>query len=257
VAKGMEIQVNYNTGNWRNRVTFGKQQTVNSNVLRQFDAWYAVRAPVWMAAKASDYLLPQYQNLATYTTTGGTPVDLTTFWRGYGFNSAVRLNDQFGNTNVENYYGINVTPQIALGKDLEGQAAPNQRRYRWAYNTGYDFGPGPLKGFGVGGAERWESKSVIGYYGKSSRGNTANPNLIDVSDTTRPIYDKANSYTDLFVRYRRRVWSDRVMMSVQFNVVNAFETGHLQVTSVNYDGSPYGFRIIDPRQYILSATFEF
>jgi hypothetical protein len=47
------------------------------------------------------------------------------------------------------------------------------------------------------------------------------------------------------------------MMSVQFNVVNALEDGHLQVTSVNYDGSPYGFRIIDPRQYILSATFEF
>jgi hypothetical protein len=47
------------------------------------------------------------------------------------------------------------------------------------------------------------------------------------------------------------------MMSLQLNVVNAFEDGHLQVTSVNYDASPYGFRIIDPRQFIFSATFEF
>lgn len=257
VAKGTEISLNYNTSNWRNRVTFSKQVSINSHVLTQFDAWYAHRAPVWMAAKASAYLLPQYQQLAKYTTSSGTQVDLTNFWTSYGYNSAVRINDSFGNTNVANYYANNVAPQVSLAKDLEGQAAPDQRRYHWTYNTGYDFPSGRLSGISIGGAERWEDKAVIGYYGKSSHANTSLPNLLDTSDTTRPIYDKANYYTDLFVRYKRRIMSDRVMMSLQLNVVNAFENGHLQVTAVNYDGSPWAYRIVDPRQFIFTAGFDF
>ncbi len=256
-AKGWEASLNYNTGNWRNRLTASKQVSVNSNVLKQFDSWYNKRNPVWQAAKAADYLLPQYQSFATYTTTGGTPVDITNFWTSYGFRSEVRLNDAFGNTNVANYYQINVTPQIALSKDLEGQAAPNQRKYHLAYNTGYDFTTGRLAGISVGGAERWEDKSVIGYFGKTSHTNSAIPNLLDTSDTSRPIYDKANAYTDLYVRYKRKVWSNRVTMTLQVNVVNAFETGHLQVTAVNYDGTPWGYRIIDPRQFIFTAGFDF
>ena len=257
VAKGMEIQVNYNTGNWRNRLTFGKQETVNSNVLRQYDSWYAYRNPVWQAAKAATYLLPQYQGLAKYTIGGGTEVDLTNFWSSYGFNSSVRLSDQFGNTSVANYFNINVTPQVSLSKDLDGQAAPGQRKYRWAYNTGYDFSSGWLKPFGVGGAVRWEAKSVIGYYGRSSGGNAANPKLIDISDVSRPIYDPSNTYVDLFVKYRHKVYNDKVAMTLQLNVENAFEDGHLQTVGVNYDGTPYGYRIIDSRKFTLTATFEF
>jgi hypothetical protein len=258
VAKGMEVQLNYNTGNWRNRLTFGKQETVNSNVLKQYDEWFAYRNPVWQAAKAKDYLLPQYQNLTTYTVgTGGTAVDLTNFWTSYGFNSSVRLTDINGNTSVANYFNINVTPQVSLSKDLDGQAAPGQRKYRWAYNTGYDFSTGRLKGFGAGGAIRWEAKSVIGYYGRSSGGNAANPKLIDVSDTTRPIYDQANVYVDMFLKYKRKILSDHVTMTVQLNVENVFEDGHLQVVAVNYDGSPYGYRIIDSRKFSLTTTFDF
>lgn len=38
---------------------------------------------------------------------------------------------------------------------------------------------------------------------------------------------------------------------------NAFEGGLLQTVGVNPDGSGYNFRIIDPRQFILTATFDF
>jgi hypothetical protein len=257
-AEGIEAQINYNVGNWRNRFTFGKQETINSNVLTQFDAWAAHRLPTFLAAKAADYLLPQYQNLKTYTKsdTDATKVDLTNFWTGYGWDTNVRLNEPGGNVNVQTYYGNIVTPQVQLNRDLNGQAAPDQRKYRWAYNTGYDFSRGWIKGFGLGGAERWESKSVIGYYGKSS-GSVTNPKLLDISDTSRPIYDKANYYTDVFIKYNRKVWSNKVGMTLQLNVDNVFEDGHLQVTAVNYDGSPYGYRIVDSRLYKLSAAFDF
>lgn len=257
VATGMEVQVNYNTGNWRNRLTFGKQVTTNSDVLKQYDAWFAVRNPVWQAAKASDYLLPQYQNMATYTTFGGTQVDLTTFLSSYGYTSTVKNTNANGGLNPQNWIDVNLTPQVQLAKDLNGQESPGQRKYRWAYNTGYDFDSGKLKGWGVGGAVRWESKSVIGYFGKSSHGNAANPNLIDISDVTRPVYDTPNTYVDLFVNYKRKLWNNKVGLTVQLNVENLFEDGHLQTVAVNYDGSPYGYRIIDSRKFTLTTTFDF
>lgn len=257
VTKGVELQINYNTENWRNRFTFSKQDSVNTNYLREFDAWEAVRKPIWLDARATDYLLPAYQGLVTYTTSGGTPVDLTNFWTSYGYHSSARQSNTDGTTNVQNVYNLVVTPQAQLSRDLNGQSAPNQRKYRWSYTTGYDFPTRPLKGFGVGGAVRWEAKSVIGYYGKSSGSNTANRNLIDISDTSRPIYDKANTYVDVFIKYRRKIWREKINMTWQLNVVNVGEGGSLQTVAVNYDGTPYGYRIIDSRQFILSSTFEF
>lgn len=254
-AKGIEAEINYNpTRNWTMRFTFGKQDTKYSKVLTEFDQWYNVRNPVWQAAKAATYLLPQYQGFQTYTTTGGTQVDITNFMTSYGFNANVLLTDPFGNTNVTNYYNINVTPQVLLARDLEGQSSPDQRKYRWSYLTNYTFTEGKLKGFAVGGSERWEDKSIIGYYGKASG---ANGTQLDVSDTNRPIYDSGNFYTDLWVSYTTKVFSDKVRMKVQLNVANVFENGGLQVVSVNYDGSPYAFRIVDPRQFSLTASFDF
>jgi hypothetical protein len=257
VSTGMEIQLNYNTARWRNRLTFGEQTTKNSNVLREFDAWYAVRNPIWQAARASAYLLPQFQNRTSYTTANGAQVDLTNFMTSYGYTGTVRLNNPSGGQSVQDWVNINLTPQIQLNKDLNGQQAPGQRKYRLAYNTGYEFTSGRLKGVGIGGAQRWEDKAVIGYYGKSSGGNAANPKLIDISDVTRPIYDKANMYTDLFLNYKCKVWNDRVRLNVQLNVENVFEDGRLQKVAVNYDGSPYAYRIIDSRKFTLTTTFDF
>jgi len=265
VAKGTEVQINYNTGNWRNRFTFGKQDTVNSNMLKQFDAWYATRNPIWQAAKASDFLLPQYKHYATdvaddgisnYRNSGGTYINIANFWTGYGWDSSAKLTNTDGTTSVANTYASVVVPQSSLARDLDGQSAPDQRKYHWAYNTGYDFTTRMLKGFGIGGAERWDSKSVIGYYGKAIR-TTTNVNLLDASDVSRPIYDKANYYTDLFARYQRKIWSNRIAWTLQLNVENVFEKGHLQTVAVNYDGSPYGYRIIDSRKFTLTSTFEF
>ena len=139
------------------------------------------------------------------------------------------------------------------GVDLEGQAAPGQRRYRWSYLTNYTFRTGKLTGFAVGGSMRWEDKAVIGYYGKPNVGSTD----LTLSDTTRPIYDSANTYVDAWVSYTRRILSDKVRMKLQLNCINAFEGGGLKTVSVNYDASPSSYRIIDPRQFVFSATFDF
>jgi hypothetical protein len=254
VAEGMEIQLTYNPNkNWTMKFTAGEQETKYSNVLKEFDDWFAVRNPVWSAARAADYLLPQYQGLASYTMNNGVEVDLTSFWASYGYNSNIRLDNQWGLTNAQLYYDGVVTPQIAIASDLEGQAAPGQRKYRWSYLTNYTFDEGKLKGWSVGGSARWEDKAIIGYYGKANVGSTD----LTLSDTTRPIYDEANTYVDLWVSYTTKVFNDKVRMKTQLNVVNAFESGGLRTVGVNYDGSPNAYRIVDPRQFILSTKFEF
>jgi hypothetical protein len=41
------------------------------------------------------------------------------------------------------------------------------------------------------------------------------------------------------------------------NCNNVTEDGHLQPIAVNYDGSPWAFRIIDSRQFVLTTSFDF
>ncbi len=253
-AEGIEFQLTYNPiRNWTIKFTASQQETKYSNVLKEFDEWYAHRAPTWNNARATDYLLPQYAHFANYTTFSGREVGLDTFWSAYGYNSNVYLDNQYGYYNSQLYYDGVVTPQYALASDLEGQAAPGQRKNRWSVITNYAFEEGTLKNFAVGGAVRWEDEAIIGYYGKANVGSTD----LTLSDTSRPIYDGANTYTDLWASYRTKIWKDKVGLKLQLNIVNAFEDGGLRVVGVNYDGSPNAYRIIDPRQFIFTANFEF
>ena len=80
--------------------------------------------------------------------------------------------------------------------------------------------------------------------------------VMDYSDVTKPIYDSANFYTDIWISYVLPRWR-KVQTKVQLNVSNVFENGGLRPVAANYDGSPYSFRIMDPRQYTLTTTFEF
>jgi hypothetical protein len=64
------------------------------------------------------------------------------------------------------------------------------------------------------------------------------------------------AYFDFSVGYRFRLLGDRVRTKVQLNVRNAFEGGRLQAIAVNPDGVPYAYRIIDPRQFIFSTSFD-
>jgi hypothetical protein len=160
-----------------------------------------------------------------------------------------------GNNSPQGYFNNVVVPQVATAKALEGADATDQRRYHVNVLTNYVFARGALKGFSVGGAERWESKASIGYYGMATDPNL--PTLINRVDITRPVYDSGNYYTDLWVAYSRKIFGGKLGWTLQLNVANVTESGHLQATATNLDGLPYAYRIIDPRQYVLTSTFSF
>jgi hypothetical protein len=247
-AKGEELQITYNPSrNWTMKVTASHQKTVYNNVSPQYDSWYAVRYPVWTAATAPD--------IPDFTDGGGVQYSLKNFWQGYGFNSAALLTNTDGSTNASRYFNNVVASNYALAKALEGAAATDQRAYHASVITNYSFTEGRFKGFSVGGAERWESRATLGYLGKVA--DPTQPTVINAIDPTKPVWDKGNYYTDLWIAYSRKIWNDRINWKLQLNVNNVTESGGLQPTSVNYDGSPYAYRIVDPRQFVLTSTFAF
>ncbi|MBC2606495.1 TonB-dependent receptor plug domain-containing protein [Pelagicoccus albus] len=254
-AEGTELEISYNPKpNWTIKLTGSKQETVYDNVLKEYTEWFNYRFPDWENAQAADYLLADYANFITYTTDTGREVDLTNFMSSYGYVSQVTLDNVYGNTSVEAYYNNILVPQVRLQQDLEGQVITNQSKYQASLLTNYKFTGDRLKGVSVGGSLRWLDKKSIGYYGMAS-GNGGD-DYLDLSDVTRPIYTPAQTYYDFWAAYRTTIMNESVDMKIQLNVVNAFESGGLQVVGVNLDGTPYAYRIIDPRTFQLSLSFD-
>ena len=108
-----------------------------------------------------------------------------------------------------------------------------------------------LKNTTVGGAARWEDKASIGYLGTAPDAD----GVIRSLDPTRPVFDKARTYFDAFITHNLTLGT-KVRTRLQLNVRNAFEGGRLQTVGINPDGSPYNFRIVEPRQIIFSTTFD-
>jgi len=110
-----------------------------------------------------------------------------------------------------------------------------------------------LKSWQVGGSVRWDSKSSIGYLGAP-----ADPDgIVRSLDVNRSVWDPSRYSGELHTAYTHKVFNDRILMRIQLNWNNCFQTGGLRVTAVNPDGTPYNFRIIDPQQFILTTTFNF
>ncbi len=91
----------------------------------------------------------------------------------------------------------------------------------------------------------------------SSKDLTLAANKILLLDPNRPIYSPGQTYVDLFVGYRTKLFSNRVRATFQLNVKNVQENGGcLLATSAFPDGTASTYRIVDPRQFILSASFD-
>ena len=141
-------------------------------------------------------------------------------------------------------------------RQLEGRPRPQIRRYAAKFNTRYQLSglteDRILRNVSVGGSLRWQDKGAIGFYGVQSL-----PASITALNPNRPIYTPAETYVDLFVGYHTRLFRDKVRARFQLNVRNVQENGGgLQATQAFPDGTPLAYRIVDPRQFILSASFE-
>ena len=238
-SEGLEATLTYNpTRNWNMKFTAGKQETTFSDIAPEWDAWVAERLPIWMAARAAGF--PDFWN-----TTGQDFVNAG--FNGTGLGAAQRVQD---------YWYTNVDPIMRTAKRLEGKVTPEQRKWRWNFITNYVFTQGALKDLGVGGAARWEDRAAIGYLGTAPDAD----GVIRSLDVNRPVFDGEQFHLDLWVSYSLRSlpwFGERVKTKLQLNVRDALENGGLEPIAVNPDGQKIAFRIKDPRQWFLTATFDF
>jgi hypothetical protein len=226
VAKGYEFELNYNpTTYWTMQGSFTTTEAINSNLAPTLSTWIQQRLPVWTSV-----VDPRTNTLWWNTNYGGSQ------------------------TPAQNFASFVQAP-FQVAQALNGQSRSDLSKYNARLSTnlrlsGITDNP-VLRRFSVGGALRYQSRIGIGYYGRQQL-----PAVITELDPNRPIYDKARVYVDAFITYRTKLWSDKINTTIQLNVRNLQESGRLQPIAAYPDGTPSNYRIVDPRQFILTATFD-
>lgn len=225
-SNGTEVELNYTPNKWWTvKFNAAEQETITSAIAPDLLRWIDERMPVWRSV-----------------------VDLDT--QNSWFSGSY-----LGSPTAEAYLKANITTPLAIVLQQLGKSQPQIRRYRFNLSTRYQLAGVTenkwLKRLGIGGSLRWEDKGAIGYYGVQKL-----PGVVTALDPNRPVYDKAHYYADVFFSYRTKLFRDKVGATFQLNVRNLQESGRLQPISAWPDGTPNAYRIIDPRQFILSATFE-
>jgi hypothetical protein len=227
-SRGKEIEITFNpTRYWTVKSTISQALVFNAQMSPEVQDYIDARMPIWTTIKGP------YSGTTWWTSTIGT-----------------------GSTTPTTFFTANVLAPIKLLIATQGKQRTQTREWHYNVVTNYKLAGitsnAWLKNLDVGGAFRWEDKASIGYYGAAPDSDGIVRNL----DPNRPIWDKSRYYIDLTAGYNLRLFNNKVRARIQFNVRNIFEDGRLQAVAVNPDGTAYAFRIIDPRQFILSANFD-
>ena len=270
-SKGHELELNFNpTRNWTLSASVTKTQALTTSAGSAVDDYIAARMPVWTTLEDPRFTQTA-QTIGGVTTPYATgPVNIPTgatghllWWQilGTPFSTVAGYN---GTQSPALNYAGNVDAPMSVFRAQIGRPRPQIREYAAKFSTRYNLSGITenrfLKNMSVGGSLRWASKGAIGFYGKGYTPGmdlTLAQNRILQLDPNRPIYSSAEANVDLFFNYRTKLFADKVRANFQLNVRNVQEDGgRLQKTSAFFDGRASTYRIIDPRQFILSASFD-
>lgn len=228
ISRGTEVEINYNPTNyWTMVASFTDIQAIRTNVSNDIQDYINERMPYWTSIRHE--LNPA-----------------NALWRDTIYSGS--------QTPAQNFVSFVESPYSVL-KQLDGKANPQVRRYQARVSTNVQLAAftsqQTIKKMSVGGAVRWEDRGAIGYYGVEQL-----PAVIKTLDVNRPIYDGRHTYVDLFVSYKTKMFSDRVNATFRLNVQNIQEGGRLQPIGAYPDGTAHTYRIVDPRKFILTASFD-
>ena len=137
-------------------------------------------------------------------------------------------------------------------KALDNTVSQEQREWRITAVSNYQVQEGGLKGFGFGGAVRWEDEAATGYVFQ------VEPETgVPVPDVNRPFYDDGLFSGDLWFSYGKRILDGKVDWSVRLNVRNLVGESDDIPVKTNPDGRVAVIRIPNPRTLYLTNTFKF
>ncbi|HVS52024.1 MAG TPA: TonB-dependent receptor plug domain-containing protein [Opitutaceae bacterium] len=238
-SKGWELELQFNPNRYFTmKVTGNQQEAIDSNVSLFIQQYIDQRLPLWTTIRFPTELLPDGTQL---------PNAGQLWWE----------TSQGSNRIPRDYFTGNVQTPLNLAITTQGKKKPQTREYRISALTKFQLAAIAgdhkwLRNMAVGGAYRWASKGAIGYLA----GPPDSDGVVRTLDRTKPFYDKPVGNIDVYLSYSMRLFRDRVRANFQLNVKNITESGHLQGVAVNPDGQFWQYRIIDPRQFILSASFD-
>ncbi len=228
-ARGTEIELNYEAAwFWRMKLNITQQESVQGNLSPALLAYLEERMPVWQSLidtrSGENWWTSQYN----------------------GINSTTPLR----------FYEGTVAAPLRLALSKEGKTLPQIRKYSVKYSTNFQLAGVTenkiLKGVNISASVRWADKAAIGYYGIPDE-----EGIYRDLDGNRPVYEKARFYADIGIGYKTR-FSKKVRANFQLNVSNIQEDStRLQPVSAFPDGTPSAYRIIDPRLFIFTTTFDF
>lgn len=217
-GKGLEIEGAFlPTPNWRIAINVAKTQTITSESVPFLADYIALRLPIWT-------------ELGSRPRTPG-PGEVP----GSFLTEVNRL----------------AVAPVASIRNRDGTYSAELRKWRFNFINNYTFPTASrFKGFAVGGAYRWQDKAAIDYP------LVNNGSGIFVADVSKPFYAPSTSAIDLWISYRRSLFSNKVKWKLQLNVANAFADDDLIPVTVNTDGTPSMQRVPPPRTWFLTSTFS-
>jgi outer membrane receptor protein involved in Fe transport len=239
-SKGVEIEIAANiTPNWRVIFNGSRTNASDTNILN---------------VAGGGNMLKYYQAVKPVAQDGYSPSDATAtynYWQKKGFAHIAPFGD-----NSREYLGYLWTDgferSYLQALAAEGKDVGELRQYHANLITSYDFKEGRFKGFGIGGAVRWQDKPLLGF----KKVFLDTPVLNWVDDLSAPIYGKSETNCDLWVSYRHRL-NKKVNYSIQLNVRNAFKGKGLVAVTANPDGSVGSYRMSEGTTWEISNRFEF
>jgi hypothetical protein len=226
LSRGRELEINYNpTTYWTVKANVTENESIQAAIAQDLLDYLSERTPVWESITDRETGQPWFTS--SYA----------------------------GGQTAKNYLPGNVTTPLGIAQQTVGKSLPQIRRYHANLSTNFYLRGVTesrwLRNVNIGGALRWEDRGAIGYYGVQQL-----PAIITELDKNNPVYNEDHLYVDLLAAYRTKVFANKVGLTVQLNVRNVQEGGRLQPISAFPDGTPNAYRIIDPRLFILSVTFD-
>lgn len=229
-ASGREVEIVYNpTRNWRILVNVANQESVQTNSLPFLKRLIELMTPVW------DQLRSRARTAYPVGWQPGDPLNQQTYGQ---------------------FMDVNVLVPFATAIATEGSASAEQRKWRANLVTNYSFRQdsifgSTLKGFGVGGAVRWQDKLGIGY--PTARNPDQSVNL----DLEHPYFAPAEINYDAWISYEKKLWSNRISWKLQLNVRNLFgETDPIAISAQPW-GAAAVVRLPPERRWYLTNSFSF
>jgi hypothetical protein len=247
IGRGTEVEVHFNPTHYWTLVLNGEQkEALNENISSSVQRWIDLRMPVWTSVVDQNFDPTLTAGPAESTGWLATPANPNHLWwiHNYG-----------GSQTPQQNFAVNVDSPWSIIRETEGKSRPQVRKYAFRMSTNFRLEGITARPFwknvSLGGALRWEDKGAIGYYGVETY-----PAVITRLDPNRPIWDRARFYADVTTQYRTKLFRGRVGATFRFLVRNIQENGRLQKVGVFPNGQAHSYRIVDPRQFILSATFD-